>query len=80
MTDRDRVDDQADDDPAIATDSPMSMHYDSRGVFRVYEVSVDGEAWRLWRDAPGFSQRFVGAFTNGGDTIDGRWQLCPDDV
>jgi hypothetical protein len=57
------------------------MHYfDSRGVFRVYEVNVDSEAWRLWRNAPGFSQRFTGSFADGGDTIAGRWQLCEDDV
>ena len=57
------------------------MHYfDSRGVFRVYEVSIDDESWRLWRNAPGFSQRFTGTFADGGDAIVGRWQLCQDDV
>jgi hypothetical protein len=57
------------------------MHYfDSRGIFRVYELNVDAEAWRLWRNAPGFSQRFTGSFADSGDTIAGRWQLCEDDV
>lgn len=57
------------------------MHYfDSRGVFRVYEVTIDDAGWRIWRDAPGFSQRFVGTFSDGGDAIDGQWELCRDDV
>ena len=61
--------------------SSWCMHYfDSRGVFRVYETSVDDEAWRWQRDASGFSQRFIGRFADGGDTIVGRSQLCEDDV
>ncbi len=56
------------------------MHYfDSRGVFRVYEVSIDEVSWRLWRDAPRFSQRFTGTLADGRETIVGRWQLCRDD-
>jgi hypothetical protein len=34
----------------------------------------------LWRDAPGFSQRFSGTFADDSDLIDGRWQLCRDDI
>ena len=81
VTERDRVDNQPDSDPADATESPISMYYfDSRGVFRVYDVSIDDEAWRFWRDAHGFSQRFTGTFADGGDTIVGRSQLCLDDT
>lgn len=61
-------------------DIPLRMHYyDSRGVFREYEVGIDDTAWRIWRNAPGFSQRFTGAYTAGGDTIAGTWELCQDD-
>jgi hypothetical protein len=57
------------------------MHYfDSRGVFRIYQASADDQALRLWREAPGFSQRFTGTFADGGDTILGTWQLRTDDV
>jgi len=57
------------------------MHYfDSRGVFRVYDASIDDESWRFWRAAPGFSQRFTGTFADGGDTVVGRSQVCQDDV
>jgi len=57
----------------------LRMHYfDSRGVQRVYETSTEGGAWRMARDAPEFSQRFVGTFVDGGDGIDGRWEMAKD--
>jgi hypothetical protein len=81
IMDRDRVDDSSDNRRSAATELRLRMHYfDSRGVFRVFEVSIDDEAWRCWRQAPGFSQRFTGTFAEGGDTIVGCWQLCSDDV
>ena len=80
FTDRDRVH-GAPATNLAAGDDRLSMHYfDSRGVSRVFDVSIDDHAWRFWRDAPGFSQRFTGTFTDGGDTIVGRSQLCQDDV
>ena len=81
LTDRDRVDSAAGTAPADDDSSRLRMHYyDSRGVFRVYEASIDDASWRLWRDAPGFSQRFTGTVADGGDTIVGRWQLSRDDL
>ena len=57
----------------------MSMHYfDSRGVTRVYEALVDEATWRLFRNAPGFAQTFVGEFADDGDTVLGQWQVCDD--
>jgi hypothetical protein len=80
-TETDRVEDTPAADPPAVEEPQLSMHYfDSRGVFRVYLASVDDEAWRLWRDAPGFSQRFTGTFASGGDTIVGQWQLCRHDI
>ena len=59
----------------------LSMHYfDSRGVHRVYGVSFVDGVWRMWRHAPGFSQRFTGTFGDEGDTIDGLWKLSRDDT
>jgi hypothetical protein len=64
-----------------ARESPLLMHYfDSRGVFRVYETKFADALWEFWRTATGFSQRFAGRFTDNGDTIIGRSQLCTDDV
>ena len=63
------------------TDARLSMHYfDSRGVHRVYEVGLDAGTWRIWRDVPGFSQRFTGTLSDNGRTINGQWQLSRDDA
>ncbi len=61
------------------TDEQLSMHYfDSRGVYRVYAVSLSDGAWRFSRDAPGFSQRFTGTFSDDGNTITGLSTLSKD--
>lgn len=71
-------------DEALKTGSGnanLCMHYfDSRGVFRACDVAIDAAAWRIWRNAKGFSQRFTGSFTPDGDTIVGQWDLSRDDV
>jgi hypothetical protein len=52
------------------------MHYfDSRGVERVYQMSFDDGAWKMWRDQPGFSQRATGTFEDDGRTINWRSEL-----
>ena len=80
-TDQDRVDEATGALAEGADLSPLRMHYfDSRGVYRICEASIDDTSWQLWRDAPGFSQRFAGVFTTEGDTIIGRWELSRDDV
>ena len=57
----------------------LHMYYfDSRGVFRDLEASIDQQSWRVWRLAPGFSQRFTGTIADGGHTIDGLWQMNQD--
>jgi hypothetical protein len=82
VTEWDRVEDGARRAPAADEEkSRLRMHYyDSRGVFRVYDAGIDDTAWRWWRDAEGFSQRFTGTFQDGGDTIDGRSQLMEADT
>ena len=49
-------------------------YFDSRGVRRTYGVSLDDGVLRIWRDHPGFAQRFHAAL--GQDRFDGRWQLA----
>jgi hypothetical protein len=61
-------------------DGLAMQYFDSRGVHRVYGVSFNDSAWRMWRNAPGFSQRFTGTFSDDGDTIDGLWKLSRDDT
>ena len=61
------------------TAEQLSMHYfDSRGVYRVYAVSLSEGIWRFARDAPGFSQRFTGTFSDDGNTITGLSTLSHD--
>ncbi|HEU5075471.1 MAG TPA: hypothetical protein VFU02_14870 [Polyangiaceae bacterium] len=73
--------DRVEDSRSSASDAgAWGMHYfDSRGVFRVYQVSLDAGVWRIWRNAPEFSQRFTGTLAHEGKTIVGRWELCRDD-
>ena len=56
----------------------VSHYFDSRGVHRVYRLGLDGGVWRLWRDEPGFNQRFTGTFDDHGDRIVGAWEFSPD--
>jgi len=79
-TDRDRVASAASGRPPAARALQLTMHYyDSRGVFRDYDVRIDDEALHIWRAAPGFSQRFTGKFSDGGAAILGLWQMSEDD-
>lgn len=62
------------------TSGQFTMLYaDSRDVFRVYQMSLSDGVWKLWRDAPGFSQRFTGTF-NDDDVIEGTWERSDDGV
>jgi hypothetical protein len=63
------------------TEGQLSMHYfDQRDVYRVYATSLDQDTWRYWRDAPppDLSQRFIGSFSDDGNTITGHGQLSRD--
>jgi hypothetical protein len=53
-------------------------YFDSRGVQRVYEMSLRENVWYLWRDAPGFWQRYAGTLDPGGATITGAWEYSKD--
>jgi hypothetical protein len=62
-----------------------SQHYfDSRGVARVYAMSLSDGVWKLLRDSPDFSpldfsQRFTATFAADAGTIDGRWETSSGD-
>lgn len=73
------------------TDGLRIHSFDSRGVYRVMETRMTEEAWEFdmsrkqpsetafAEGSPGFAGRFVGTFEDGGDTIDGRFQVSDDD-
>ncbi len=41
-------------------------------------MSLEGGKWTQWRDAPAFSQRFVGVLRDNGNTITARWEKSFD--
>jgi hypothetical protein len=55
-------------------DGLVMEYFDSRGVRRTYGISLDGGELRIWRDQPGFDQRF--SATLGSDAFEGLWQLA----
>ncbi len=61
-------------------DTYTMLYFDDRGVSRVYQMSLEGREWRQWRQAPGFSQRFSGEFSEDGNTITARWEKSTDGV
>jgi hypothetical protein len=56
------------------------LYTDSRGVCRVYGMSIADGEWKLWRDGQPFAQRFTGRLAPDGGRIDGRWERAPDGV
>lgn len=65
-----------------AGDEPKTFrqyYFDSRGVHRVYEMTLSDGAWKLWRDTSDpFPQRFSGTFSDEGRTITARWEKAED--
>lgn len=96
LVQRSEVDDLSELPPGWAENAPHStvsiiglddtseqftmLYADSSDVFRVYQMRLSDGVWTLWRDAPGFSQRFTGIFNEDGDMIEGRWERSDDGV
>jgi hypothetical protein len=54
-------------------------YYDSRGVVRLYAMTLADGVWTLTREAPDFTplsfrQRFTGTFSEDQGTINGAWE------
>ena len=63
----------------LITGAYMQHYYDSRGVARLYSMSLADRVWTLTRESPDFtrldfSQRFTGTFSADGNTISGVWE------
>ncbi len=56
------------------------LYFDERGVSRIYDVVFNNNVLKMERNHPGFSQRFKGIVNDNGNTIEGAWELCEDDV
>jgi hypothetical protein len=63
----------------LETGAYMQHYYDSRGVARLYAMTLDDRMWTLTRRSPDFgpldfAQRFTGTFSADRDTISGAWE------
>jgi hypothetical protein len=54
------------------------LHFDERGVSRVYNVTMAGNQLRWWRDEPSFSQRFVISIEDDGNRMIGQGEMSRD--
>ena len=55
-------------------DGLLLEYFDSRGVRRTYGISLEDGVLRMWRDAPGFDQRYEA--TVAPDVFEGVFQLA----
>lgn len=60
--------------PDDTVETYCMLYFDSRGVSRIYQMSLSGNVWKLWRDFPGFSQRFIATFRDDRNVINTRWE------
>jgi hypothetical protein len=61
-----------------STDLFKVLYFDGRKVSRIYEMSFKNGEWKMWRDAPGFSQRFKGVLGKNHNTITAEWEKSDD--
>ena len=59
-------------------DAFTQHYYDSRGVARVYQMTLRQGTWTIWREAPGFWQRYTGQISSDGAAITGAWEGSAD--
>jgi hypothetical protein len=70
--------------PNPADDTEFLQHYfDSRGVARVYRMTLTPSTLTLRRDEADFSpldfrQRYRGTVSADGQSIEGAWEICHD--
>ena len=60
-----------------ADDTLVQHYFDSRGIARVYRMTLADNEWTLWRSDDDMSQRFAGTISPDGSTITGAWYTGP---
>jgi hypothetical protein len=65
-------------------DRYVQHYFDSRGVVRLYRMTLRDGLWTLVRDTPDFSplsfaQRYTGKVAPDGRSVTGRWEISHDD-
>jgi hypothetical protein len=64
--------------PDDTAETYCMLYFDSRGVSRIYQMTLSKNEWKMWRDFPGFSQRFIGTFNQDRNIITARWEKSSD--
>ena len=64
--------------PDDTAETYCMLYFDSRGVSRIYKMTFSGDIWTIWREFPGFSQRFNGMLSNDNNLITARWEKSSD--
>lgn len=69
----------------LKTGAYTQHYYDSRGVVRLYAMSLANGVWTLSRESADFTpldfrQRFTGTFSADQNTISGTWEKCLNDA
>jgi hypothetical protein len=68
----------------LETGTYTQHYFDSRGVVRLYAMTLADGVWTLTRESPDFTplefrQRFTGTFSQNGNTITGAWETGHND-
>ncbi len=63
----------------------LQHYFGSRGVARLYNMSLEDGIWKMWRNSSDFSsldfsQRFFGEIKESGNTIHSTWEKSYDGV
>jgi hypothetical protein len=54
------------------------LYYDARSVSRVYQMSFSESVWKMWRESPGFWQRYEARLSQDRHTITAHWEKSSD--
>ena len=61
-----------------AVEACTMLYTDERGVARIYQMTLAGGVWKMWRTSPDFSQRMTGTFSADGNAIVWHGELSRD--
>ena len=66
------------DQPGAGSGDTLAHYFDSRNVSRVFRTTLVDGGWTVWRDSPGFDQRYHGQLSNDESRVDGMWEMRND--
>ncbi len=61
-----------------AAETCSMLYSDERGVAWIYQMTLEGGVWKMWRDSPGFSQRMIGTLSTDANIITVHGELSRD--